>query len=76
MYKDICPFCGVSLVGDKVWDHFYNISKDEAKADTEAAKYGATKEFGHWNRAIAIFDRQCKKTIAFECPDCNMRWDT
>lgn len=82
MYKDTCPHCGESLVGDKVWDHFKRlgihkgVSESEAEryADNEAAKYGANREFGHFNRSIAIFDRQSKKTTAFECPDCNMRW--
>jgi len=77
-----CPLCDANLVGDKVWDHFkrqallkgVNEAEAERYADDTAKQYGANREFGHWNRAIAIYDRGLDRTVAYKCPDCDERW--
>jgi len=74
-YPTECPKCKISLVGDLVWEHFFRIEKDEAKADELAEAYGANREQGHFSNAIAIYDRGKDRTVAWMCPACEHRWN-
>lgn len=52
------------------------LSHEEAErvADEVASSYGATRTKGQWGRAIAIYDRDKDRTVAFSCPDCDHQW--
>jgi uncharacterized C2H2 Zn-finger protein len=54
-----CPGCGMSFQGDPI-----------PKRDQEAFG-GAT----HFERQIALYDRDQDMTIAYRCPDCAYTWD-
>jgi hypothetical protein len=54
--------------------HFFNQTGSEQKATEIAENYGATKQHGQWNRAIAIYDIERDRTTDWQCPDCNHQW--
>jgi hypothetical protein len=70
-----CPNCNANLDGGSIWQHFYEKYGTERQADETAALYGATKEKGAWGRAIAIYDRDKDRTVAWVCPDCKHQWE-
>jgi hypothetical protein len=75
-YFKTCPDCKESLEGDLIYEHFLNeYGGDEEKALETAKNYGATKTEGRWGKEIGIYDREKDRTIAFQCPFCNHRWD-
>jgi hypothetical protein len=70
-----CPKCGVSLEGELIWEHFYREKGDKDAADQIASFYGATRTEGRWGRAISLYDRDKDRTVAYQCPDCNHKWE-
>lgn len=70
-----CQSCGADLNGELIWDYFYNLSGDEQHADRVADNYGATRTSGRWGRAIAMYDFDKDKTVAFKCPNCGYKWE-
>lgn len=69
-----CPACKADMNGGSIWQHFYDRHGSEAKADRIAAMYGATRSFGRWGRALAIYSRERDRTVAYRCPDCGHEW--
>ena len=69
-----CPSCDADMNGGSIWEHFMRESGDPVEADRIAAMYGATKSEGQWGRAVALYDRDLDRTVAFRCPDCGHEW--
>jgi hypothetical protein len=70
-----CPNCNADLDGDSIWEHFFQKTGNEEKADKAAEVYGATREKGKFGRAIALYDRDQDRTVAWKCPDCEYAWE-
>ena len=85
---DECPSCKADLRGENIWHYFYNrLITDgyykgenprtpeaaEAEATEIASYYGATKEKGHFGKAIGIYSMGQDRTVAYQCPVCKYR---
>jgi rubrerythrin len=70
-----CPNCNANLDGGSIWGHFFQKTGSEEQADKAAAVYGANREKGQWGRAIALYDRDEDRTVAWKCPDCGHVWE-
>jgi len=47
----------------------------EIAADKTAASYGATRTEGRFGKVIGIYDMEKDRTVAWQCPRCDGRWD-
>ena len=46
----------------------------EIIADEVASHYGASRTKGRWGKAIALYDMNKDRTVAYRCPGCNHEW--
>ncbi len=70
-----CPNCNTDLDGGLIFQTFMEKYNDRAKALETAEMYGATETTGQWGRAIALYDINKDRTVAYKCPDCNHQWE-
>ena len=47
----------------------------EIAADKVASSYGATRKSGRFGKVIGIYDMDSDRTVAWQCPSCDGRWD-
>ncbi len=73
--QDICPNCKVDLSEEYIWDHFFKKKGCENEATRIAEMYGASKGKGKFSRKIGIYNLEEDRTFAWQCPDCNHRWE-
>lgn len=71
-----CDNCNTILDGGSIWNHFFARSNSESEADYKASLFGASREHGNWNRAIAVYDKLTDHTSKWRCPDCNYEWSS
>jgi len=57
--REHCAGCGASFQGKEI------------PVENRHYHGGAT----HYRREIGIYDRHRDLTVAFQCPDCDYRWD-
>ncbi len=70
-----CPNCNADLDGGSIWEHFFQETGSEEKADRIAKMYGANRERGKFGRAIGLYDRDKDCTVGWKCPDCGHAWE-
>lgn len=51
-----------------------DIAEAERLADKYAKSYGADRAQGQWGRALALYDHDKDRTVAYRCPDCGHEW--
>lgn len=68
-----CPYCKVNLDGKLILDAFLDDGVPMEKALEYSSQYSGWEKYGknnRYNRAIAIYDFEKDRTIAYQCPDC------
>lgn len=70
-----CANCNADFDGELIFETFMKKYGDRNKAIETAEMYGATETEGHWSKMIGIYDRGKDRTVAWQCHECEYRWD-